>query len=76
MGNISKDTNTNFSSKKLEAYINIKYTANWINSIENEFKLLIANGITTARNMAEYIGQDHIKIRNLAKTNAIYIGAY
>ena len=41
------------------------------NNIENEFKLLIANGITSARNMAEYNGQDHIKIRNLAKTNAI-----
>lgn len=41
------------------------------NNIENEFKLLIANGITSARNMAEYNGQDHIKIRNLAKCNTI-----
>ncbi|MCO4822078.1 MAG: amidohydrolase family protein [Flavobacteriaceae bacterium] len=41
------------------------------NNIENEFKLLIANGITTARNMAEYEGQDHIKIRELAQKNAI-----
>lgn len=41
------------------------------NNIENEFKLLIANGITSARNMAEYNGQDHIKIRELAQSNTI-----
>lgn len=41
------------------------------NSIENEFKLLIANGITSARNMAEYPGQDHIKIREQAQHNSI-----
>lgn len=41
------------------------------NDIENEFKLLIANGITSARNMAEYNGQDHIKIRELAQSNVI-----
>ncbi|WP_276391817.1 amidohydrolase family protein [Eudoraea chungangensis] len=35
--------------------------------IENEFKLLLANGITTARNMAEYEGQDQVAIRE--KTN-------
>lgn len=41
------------------------------NSIENEFKLLIANGITSARNMAEYKGQDHMKIKELARNNTI-----
>ncbi|TVZ54894.1 imidazolonepropionase-like amidohydrolase [Lutibacter sp. Hel_I_33_5] len=41
------------------------------NNIENEFKLLIANGITSARNMAEYDGQDHIKIRAVAQSNSI-----
>lgn len=41
------------------------------NDIENEFKLLIANGITSARNMAEYKGQDHIKIREQSKKNLI-----
>lgn len=41
------------------------------NNIENEFKLLIANGITSARNMAEYKGQNHIKIRELAQSNTI-----
>jgi len=40
------------------------------NDIENEFKLLIANGITSARNMAEYKGQDHIKIREQAQNNS------
>jgi len=39
------------------------------NNIENEFKLLIANGVTSARNMAEYQGQDHINIREQAKKN-------
>ncbi|WP_298531932.1 amidohydrolase family protein [uncultured Algibacter sp.] len=39
--------------------------------IENEFKLLIANGITTARNMAEYGGQDHIAIRKKTKNGDI-----
>lgn len=33
-------------------------------SIEKDFKLLLANGITTVRNMAEYEGQDHVAIRN------------
>ena len=33
-------------------------------NIETDFKLLIANGITTARNMAEYDGQDHVMVRN------------
>ncbi|MBO0331381.1 M61 family metallopeptidase [[Muricauda] lutisoli] len=33
-------------------------------NIETEFKLLLANGITTVRNMGEYVGQDHIAIRD------------
>lgn len=39
------------------------------NNIENEFKLLIANGITSVRNMAEYEGQDHIAIREQTRNN-------
>ncbi|MEW7279459.1 amidohydrolase family protein [Aquimarina sp. 2201CG1-2-11] len=39
------------------------------NDVQNEFKLLIANGVTTVRNMAEYEGQDQIKIREEATTN-------
>jgi len=37
MGDISKDINSNFPNNKLKAFINIKYTANWLNSIEIEF---------------------------------------
>ncbi|WP_087519419.1 MarR family winged helix-turn-helix transcriptional regulator [Polaribacter sp. SA4-12] len=37
MGDISKDINSKFVSNKLKALINIKYTANWLNSKENEF---------------------------------------
>jgi len=37
MGNISKDINTKFLTEKLKALINIKYTANWLNSKEIEF---------------------------------------
>lgn len=32
--------------------------------VEKDLKLMIANGITTTRNMGEYPGQDHISIRN------------
>jgi DNA-binding MarR family transcriptional regulator len=37
MGDISKDINSKFPNQKVKALINIKYTANWINSHENEF---------------------------------------
>jgi DNA-binding MarR family transcriptional regulator len=37
MGDISKDINSKFPSKKVKALINIKYTANWLNSHQNEF---------------------------------------
>ncbi|RSC93743.1 MarR family winged helix-turn-helix transcriptional regulator [Tenacibaculum singaporense] len=37
MGDISKDINSKFPNNKIKAFINIKYTANWINSQENEF---------------------------------------
>ena len=37
MGDISKDISSTFTNNKLKAFINIKYTANWISSIENEF---------------------------------------
>ncbi|PQJ72312.1 MULTISPECIES: MarR family winged helix-turn-helix transcriptional regulator [Polaribacter] len=37
MGDISKDIKSTFKSNKLKAFINIKYTANWISSRENEF---------------------------------------
>ena len=37
MGDISKDIQSTFPSEKVKAFINIKYTANWLSSIENEF---------------------------------------
>ncbi|MFY0603373.1 MAG: MarR family transcriptional regulator [Flavobacteriaceae bacterium] len=37
MGDISKDIHSKFANDKIKALINIKYTANWINSHENEF---------------------------------------
>lgn len=37
MGDIAKDINTTFESNKLKAFLNIKYTASWINTKEVEF---------------------------------------
>lgn len=37
MGDISKDINSKFTSNKVKALINIKYTANWLSSKENDF---------------------------------------
>ena len=37
MGDISKDIKSKFLSNKVKALINIKYTANWLSSNENEF---------------------------------------
>ncbi len=35
MGDISKDIKSTFASEKVKALINIKYTANWLNTIGN-----------------------------------------
>ena len=37
MGDISKDINSGFPSPKVKALINIKYTANWLDSHQNTF---------------------------------------
>lgn len=37
MGDLSKDINSKFENEKQKALINIMYTANWINSFQNEF---------------------------------------
>jgi len=37
MGDISKDINTKFPNERVKALINIKYTANWLNTVGNEF---------------------------------------
>ncbi len=36
MGNIAKDINSTFPNEKVKALINIKYTANWLDTIGNE----------------------------------------
>lgn len=35
MGNIAKDINSTFPNEKVKALINIKYTANWLDTIGN-----------------------------------------
>ena len=37
MGDIAKDINSNFPNEHVKALINIKYTANWLENIGNEF---------------------------------------
>ncbi|PKH51246.1 MarR family transcriptional regulator [Tenacibaculum sp. Bg11-29] len=37
MGDISKDIKSKFKNNKVKALINIKYTANWLSSNENDF---------------------------------------
>jgi len=36
MGDIAKDINSKFPNEKVKALINIKYTANWLDTIGNE----------------------------------------
>lgn len=37
MGNLAKDINSKFENNRVKAMLNIIYTANWINSCQNEF---------------------------------------
>lgn len=37
MGDISKDINAKFPNERVKALINIKHTANWLNTVGNEF---------------------------------------
>ena len=37
MGDLSKDIHSKFPNNKVKAFINIKYTANWLSSNENDF---------------------------------------
>ncbi|ALU75234.1 MarR family winged helix-turn-helix transcriptional regulator [Tenacibaculum finnmarkense] len=37
MGDISKDIKSKFPNNKIKALVNIKYTANWLSSNENDF---------------------------------------
>lgn len=40
--------------------------------IERDFKLLVANGVTTVRNMAEYDWQDHVSIKDSLKQEKLF----
>ena len=42
------------------------------NDIQSDFKLLIANGITTVRNMAEFSGQDQVNVRNKVLSGELF----
>jgi len=44
--------------------------------IASDFKLLIANGITTVRNMAGSEGQDHLEIRNKKRSGTLLAPNY
>lgn len=37
MGDLAKDINSTFENNRVKAMLNIIYTANWINSCQNEF---------------------------------------
>ncbi len=37
MGDISKDINSKFPNERVKALLNLKYTANWLNTVGNEF---------------------------------------
>ena len=37
MGDLSKDIKSTFPSDKVKALVNIKYTANWLDSLQNAF---------------------------------------
>lgn len=37
MGDLAKDINSKFENNRIKALLNIIYTANWINSYQNEF---------------------------------------
>ncbi|NJN50030.1 MAG: winged helix DNA-binding protein [Polaribacter sp.] len=37
MGDIGKDIQSTFKNNRIKAFLNLKYTANWLSSIENEY---------------------------------------
>ena len=44
--------------------------------IVSDFKLFIANGITTVRNMGQFLGHDHIDYRNRTKSGKLLVPNY
>lgn len=74
MGDISKDINSIFSNERVKALINIKYTANWLDTIGNEllkpFKISVQqyNILRILRGAEEMITVSTIKKRMIQKS--------
>ncbi|AMC12079.1 MarR family transcriptional regulator [Lutibacter profundi] len=74
MGDISKDINSIFSNERVKALINIKYTANWLDTIGNEllkpFKISVQqyNILRILRGAEEAITVSTIKKRMIQKS--------
>ncbi|MCF6168055.1 MarR family transcriptional regulator [Lutibacter sp.] len=74
MGNIAKDINSTFPNERVKALINIKYTANWLDTIGNEllkpFKISVQqyNILRILRGAEEAITVSSIRKRMIQKS--------
>ncbi|WP_456423183.1 MarR family winged helix-turn-helix transcriptional regulator, partial [Lutibacter sp.] len=74
MGNIAKDINSTFPNERVKALINIKYTANWLDTIGNEllkpFKISVQqyNILRILRGAEEAITVNSIRKRMIQKS--------
>jgi len=74
MGDIAKDINSTFPNEKVKALINIKYTANWLDTIGNEilkpYKISIQqyNILRIVRGAEKAITVNTIKDRMIQKS--------
>jgi len=74
MGDIAKDINSTFPNEKVKALINIKYTANWLDTIGNEilkpFKISVQqyNILRILRGAEKAITVSTIKERMIQKS--------
>ncbi|WP_457611048.1 MarR family winged helix-turn-helix transcriptional regulator [Lutibacter sp.] len=74
MGNIAKDINSTFPNERVKALINIKYTANWLDTIGNEllkpFKISVQqyNILRILRGADEAITVSSVRKRMIQKS--------
>lgn len=74
MGNIAKDINSKFANEHVKAVINIKYTANWLDNLANDylkpFKISIQqyNILRILRGAGEAITVNTVKERMIQKS--------
>ncbi|WP_456462049.1 MarR family winged helix-turn-helix transcriptional regulator [Lutibacter sp.] len=74
MGNIAKDINSTFPNERVKALINIKYTANWLDTIGNEllkpFKISVQqyNILRILRGAEEAITVSSVRKRMIQKS--------